>query len=243
MPDQRYFIEEPLLPRDRKILKGTEFHHFAHVMRRRKGEEVELVNGQGTLAHAIVQDLFKDHALLVIHDVYAASPSKIRVILAQALPKLNRLDFILEKGTELGVDEFWLFPGQYSVKKDLLPHQLERCRSLMIAAMKQCGRLFLPTLMTKPVLEKWPPLSGTAFFGDIQTEAVPFFVKWQQTPLISPILFFIGPESGFSENEIAELNNRGAQGVKLHPNILRTDTAPLMALSLIGHWLLLTHLT
>jgi 16S rRNA (uracil1498-N3)-methyltransferase len=238
MPAERYFLNETLNTHDKKILRGTEFHHLVHVMRTRKGEEVELINGRGALAHATTQDLFKDHASLIINQIDTTVPRPIQVILAQALPKINRLDFILEKGTELGVDEFWLFPGQLSVKKDISPNQVERFNSLIIAAMKQCGRLFLPKIVIKPELGKWPAIEGTAFFGDVEKEALPFAHQWKQTAINSPILFFVGPESGFTEKEVQILRDKNVKGVKLHQYILRTETAPLMALSLIEHWLL-----
>lgn len=239
MPVERYFINESLVPQSKIVLKGTEFHHLAHVMRARKGETIELINGFGALAYATIQELLKEQAYLTIDEVISTPPRLMQVILAQALPRLNRLDFILEKGTELGVDEFWLFPSQHSVKKEISLNQLERFHALTVAAMKQCGRLFLPKIIIKPSFHTWPTLEGTAFFGDVEAQAVPFETKWKEISPVPPLIFFVGPESGFTDKEVLELRERGVQGVKLHEHILRTDTAPLMALSLIEHWLML----
>jgi len=240
MPAERYFIEEDLNLHETKILKETEFHHLVRVMRAKKGELVELVNGRGSLATGIIQEISKDKAFIVIQDLVTTAPRTTSVILAQAMPKINRLDFILEKGTELGADEFWLFPGQLSVKKEFFPHQLERLQALTIAAMKQCGRLFLPKITLKPELNQWPlQVEHRAFFGDVDPQAPLFSQQWNQTGhLGSPIIFFIGPESGFTDKETTLLKQKGVQGVRLHSNILRTDTAPIMALSLIEHWLM-----
>lgn len=238
MPAERYFVLSPLNEGETISLKDAEFHHLARVMRSRKGEQVELVNGRGALAEAVIQEIAKDHACLYIKQVQTTKPREQQIILAQALPKLNRLDFILEKGTELGVDEFWLFPGDRSVKKDVNAHQMERMNTLIVSAMKQCGRLFVPKIILKPELKKWPALEGRAFFGDINPDASLFSAQWKATPAKSSVVFFIGPESGFSDKETETLMQKGAFGVKLHQNILRTDTAPLMALSLIEHWLL-----
>lgn len=242
MPIERYFLDNSFRKHEQQELKGTEFHHLAHVMRTRKGEMVELINGKGTLAQAVVQTLAKDHALVKIIDLFQEPSSPCRLILAQALPKPNRLDFILEKGTELGVDAFWLFPGQLSVKKEFFPHQLERAQSLTVAAMKQCGRLTLPTITTHPPLDQWPILKSTTFFGDLNPDAPSLESLWKQlSPPLFPIIFVIGPESGFNKQEIQHLTSIGAQGAKLHPNILRTDTASLMALSLLSHWFMNIH--
>jgi 16S rRNA (uracil1498-N3)-methyltransferase len=155
------------------------------------------------------------------------------------MPKPNRLDFILEKGTELGVDAFWVFPGQLSIKKEFFPHQMERAQSLLVAAMKQCGRLTLPTLHLQPPLTQWTTFPSTAFFGDLSPEALPFEIVWKQsTGLTSPFLFITGPESGLTSQEEQFLKEGGVKGVRLHPYILRTDTASLMAVSLLSHWLL-----
>lgn len=239
MPAERYFIDDPLSGGSCKV-QGAEFHHLAHVMRTRKGDAVDLVNGRGSLAHATVEHLGKDHAALIIRSTTQEKEAKCRIILAQAIPKPNRLDFILEKGTELGVDCFWLFPGHLSAKKEFFPHQIERARLLTIAAMKQCGRLILPSIELKPSLDQWQSLQDVeAFFGNVAPEA-PLLDEALSTigPSNYPILFFTGPESGFNSKEEQVLNTLGAKGVKLHENILRTDTASLVALSLISHWLL-----
>jgi 16S rRNA (uracil1498-N3)-methyltransferase len=235
MPAERYFINTSLQCNSEIILKETELHHLVRVMRTRVGEEVELVNGQGCLSQAIVKEIHKDKALLQIISCKQEVIRPIQVVLVQAIPKPNRLDFILEKGTELGVDEFWLFPAQHSLKKDFSPSQEERLQSLIIGAMKQCGRLFLPKIIMQPTLDKWPKFSQPAFFGATTKEAPVFLNAWTS---LSSIIFCIGPESGFTDKEIQILQDRGAQGVKLHQNILRTETAGLMALSLIEHRLL-----
>jgi 16S rRNA (uracil1498-N3)-methyltransferase len=243
MPAERYFLEEIFKEREIFALKGSEFHHLAHVMRTRKGESVELVNGKRSLAQAIVLDLKKDRALLEIEHVFNEPEHPYRFILAQAIPKLNRLDIILEKGTELGVDCFWLFPGDYSVIKECYPSHLERARAVTISAMKQCGRLTLPSLMIQPAIEQWDPdpfVQMRVFFGDLDPKAPIFESAWNSFNDSSyQVVFITGPEGGFSAQEMAALKEKGAIGVKLHPNILRTDTASVMAMSLLSHWLLL----
>lgn len=241
MPAERYFIPEPLQRFERKLLQGAEFHHLVHVMRTRVGEAVELVNGLGALAVASVEAISKDSATLMIREYTSQDPAEKTLILAQGIPKNNRLDFILEKGTELGVSEFWLFPSQHSVKKELFASQLARMHSLTVAAMKQCGRLFLPKITIKPPLELWQEWSGAAFFGDTEPEAEPLWKMCQQDLTSKgPFTLFIGPESGFSDQETAWLKSRGVIGVKLHDNILRTDTAAILAIGLIEHWRLLS---
>lgn len=248
MPSERYFIDADLHHNQYQELSGSEFHHLAHVMRTKKGESVEIVNGRGTLAQARVSDLGKDKARLQIEEIYQEPTPPCRLILAQALSKQNRLDVILEKGTELGVDQFWLFPGHHSAKKECYPSQLERGHAITVAAMKQCGRLYLPSITIKPALDEideWGELTqSSAFFGDLDPAAPLFEVAWNKlNPPSDPVIFITGPEGGFSQQEIGLLKEQGAIGVKLHANILRTETASLMALSLLSHWILRSSIT
>ena len=236
MPIERYFIDEPIEVNQIKSLTGAEFHHLARVTRIRPGEKIELVNGKGIVAQVTVEAVEKEKALLQIDSVEQDTLSIERLILAQAMPKVNRLDFILEKGTELGVDEFWLFPGDLSIKKDFSDNQMERAHAMTIAAMKQCGRLTLPIVKLMPRLKNWPEIDGKAYFGDTD-QAAPHLMKNLNVNNF-PVTFFIGPESGWSEDELTIMKERGIEGVKLHENILRTDTASLVAVSLIRHALM-----
>ena len=215
-------------------LEDTEFHHLSHVMRARVGSQVELVNGQNQLAQASVSSLARHHADLAISDVYTEQRSKPTLILAQAIPRFNRLEYILEKATELDVSEFWLFPGLLSEKGEFSENQHKRMSQLVIAAMKQCGRLDLPTIVFKPPLLQWQPIEGRLLFGDTSPTAPPLS-QLEPDPASSRTLFFIGPEKGFDPKETAFLQTTlSATGVRLHRNILRVDTAPLVALSLLS---------
>lgn len=239
MPAERFFLHSPLQKDSTYLLKGTEFHHLTRVMRIREGESIEAVNGAGVLAIAKVFRIEKNEAMLVIEEIILQeAPNNCPIILVQAIPKPVRQDTILEKATELGASQIWLFPAELSVKKTFEPHQMERLEAIVISAMKQCGRLFLPDIKIMPPLTKWTEMPGSAFFGDVEGTAPLFSTVWKQCEKRFPVLFFVGPESGFTEQEDKKLRTLGAKGVKLHQNILRTETAPLVALSLIHHWIL-----
>lgn len=234
MPANRFYTEDELKPGSSAQIRGAEHHHLAHVMRIEKGEEVELVNGRGFLAKATLLQSGRQEALASIEEVSFEPLPENRVIIAQALPKLNRLEFIIEKCTELGMDELWLFPGEKSEKKEMKETQLKRMEAIAISAMKQSGRLYLPKLFIKAHFAKWKEkLPENLFFGDVDPLAPKLLSAWERNREGS-IVFFIGPESGFSVSETAALKKMGALGVKLHRNILRAETAPLVALSIIG---------
>jgi 16S rRNA (uracil1498-N3)-methyltransferase len=236
MPAERYYYPEPLETGKAIPLQDQEFHHLIHVMRAREGDLVEIVNGMGQLAKAVIQSLEKKKAILSLTHVFTQEPSETALILAQGIPRQNRLDFIAEKCTELGMTELWLFPGTKSEKKDFSENQLERVKGITIAAMKQCGRLYLPKIKLMPALKQWKcqdlPLM---FFGDVSPDVPPFLFAWNAlSTKPKQALFCIGPESGFTEEETAAMKSLGACGVSLHPNILRTDTAAIAATTLLS---------
>ncbi|MFT3832653.1 MAG: RsmE family RNA methyltransferase [Micropruina sp.] len=236
MPANRYFSPQEYQEGNSIFLEDQEFHHLIHVMRQQTGEEVELVNGKGQLAQARIAKIEKKRAELKPFAIIEASHLEQPLILAQAIPRLNKLEFILEKGTELGMTQLWLFPSKQSEKGRFSDHQLQRLNTILIAAMKQCGRLFLPEIISMPPLEQWQKFCFPAFFGDTRTTAPSFETIWNGSSAQSGSIFCVGPESGFTVDEVALMQQLGALGVKLNPHILRTETAAIAALSLIGQW-------
>ncbi len=238
MPVERFFVDSQLMQNEELTLSDQEFHHLAHVTRAKVGDIVELVNGRGALASAQVKRIEKKQAILKIEDAVHSLKPSVEVILAQAIPRINRLDFILEKGTELGMSQIWLFPASQSERKELTQHQIERMRTITVSAIKQCGRLYLPEIVLKPPLAQWKKPEQLSFFGDLDPSA-PFLNEiWRKEAFIESVLFYIGPESGFTSDEIIKLCALGATGVRLHANILRADTAALAALSILMHQIL-----
>lgn len=232
MPAYRYFMDEDFKVGESVELTGQEQHHLAHVMRSREGDRVELVNGKGILAEAAVLTVGRRDALLKVENVNKVPPSKVSVILAQAIARPNRLDFILEKGTELGMTELWLFPAERSERGKFSESQLERMRQVTIAAMKQCGRLYLPRIVIRDHFSKWEKFGGLTCFGDVDCkQPINDHFDWKN---YARILFFVGPESGFSEGEVSFLRQIDAKGIKLNDNILRTETAALAGLAIIN---------
>lgn len=238
MPHNRYYIDALFEKNGTVHLSNSEWNHLVRVSRSRKGDTVELINGRGQLALATVQELRKNDAALVLDEIIKEIPPLPQLILAQAIPRMNHLEWIIEKGTELNVTSFWLFPGSLSEKGSLSDTQMARLKHLCISAMKQCGRLDLPEIVLKPPLAKWPPTKGTLLFGDVAGNA-PYLWDAPLSNPPSPMIIFIGPEKGFDPKEHHHLSKVfKANGVRLHPNILRAETAPLVALALIQRFLI-----
>ena len=231
MPHNRFFLESPFQKTDILSITDKELRHL-NVGRIGLKEEVELVNGQRQLAIGRVVKVEKTRVSIEVLSVTTQS-LKPTIIVAQGIAKMNHLEWIIEKGTELNATEFWLFPAALSEKKGISEQQLHRLRALSIAALKQCGRLDLPIIEIKPSLISWPHTKATFLFGDPSMQN-PYLWEIPEKELHSPIIFCVGPEKGLSNSEKSYLlSHLHAKPVRLHPNILRTETASLVALSLI----------
>ncbi|MFC2049336.1 RsmE family RNA methyltransferase [Chlamydiota bacterium] len=237
MPLNRYFLDAPFQADAEVLLTGEEAHHLSRVMRKKEGDAVELVNGQNALATAALIGSEKKGVRLRLLSIVEQEPPARALIICQALPRFNRLETIAEKGTELGMTALWLFPGELSEKKELSPTQLTRLKGITVAAMKQSGRLDLPSIHLHPPLKQWKPRTSPAYFGDLNPEAPPFLSALSKS-MQDDILFFVGPEAGLTSAEEQQLLRLQATGVRLHTNILRTDTASLTALSVISNFFL-----
>ena len=234
MPHNRYYIDAPLQKDATVALTGDEWHHLTRVLRARTKDTLELINGKGTLAEAMVSTLKKNDAELTITHILEEKSPPPPLILAQAIPRMNHLEWIIEKGTELNATSFWLFSGLLSEKNSFSDSQRTRLKNLSVSAMKQCGRLDLPEIVWKPPLLEWSPLEGTLLFADTIDTAPYFWNLPLPSPLPSPVILFIGPEKGFSPKEREFLlSTLSCKSMRLHPNILRTETASLVGLSLI----------
>lgn len=222
MPAERFYIEGEL--QGTLVLKGIEHHHLANVMRMRSGEEVELVNGQGALAQAEIVNVGKKETTLHVQKVTNTPIPPPFLSLAVPLMRPAKLELVIEKCTELGADRFFLYSADHSEKEGLSEHQEERLRTIAIAAMKQCGRLDLPSIAKCSSLQEVLKVpSGWIAYGD--PEAKELAARRGE-----PTIFITGPESGFSEKE-QKLLQRQAHAVRLRRTntVLRAETAPLVA--------------
>lgn len=235
MPAERFFLEEDLA-QPTLCFKNEELHHLKKVMRIREKEEIECINGKGDLARVLIEEIQKKEAWGTVIQHSYTPPSHNQLVLIQGIPRLNRLDTLIEKTTELGVTEIWLFPAERSEKKELSNQQQTRARHLSIAAIKQSGRLHLPTIHIQPPIKKWQAPPFPFYFGDFSPSA-PHLLS---LPAQQQVGVVIGPESGLSPQELAHLKELQGQGVRLHQNTLRTDTAGIFAVGCLSQMTQLT---
>lgn len=225
---ERFYTTAKLLIGSTIFIGGNEHHHLTRVMRAREGDEIELVNGFGSLASARIVKIEKEGTSVHINTVDHSPTPMYKIFLGIPLMRPSKLEWVIEKGTEVGADAFYLYPADHSTQESLSEHQIERLRNITISALKQSGRLHLPHLEILPHLDSLLKKQADIFFGDVNTSAPLFKSSSSATSL-----FITGPESGFSDEELERLKSKGS-GVRINQNILRAETAPIVALSLLS---------
>lgn len=213
-------------------LDAAEAKH-ARVRRVRPGEEVVVLDGSGWSAIGVVDSL-AGRAVRV--RVVSAQPhrqgeSPLDLTLAVALLKSDRFDWLVEKATELGVTRIRPFASRYSLARPSGARR-ERWRQIALAAAKQCART-VPPEVHAPVgfQEVIRDLAGTKllFAATSAAEGLP------AQPAAGPIGVIIGPEGGFTADELNEARTAGCLLAGLGPRILRAETAAVSAVALCQH--------
>lgn len=227
-------------------LPASESHHLAVVLRLRKGEQIKVFDGKGREFLAEIYTADKKRVRVKIFEETIPTAPEAKVILNLAIPITNqeKVELIVEKATELGVSTIYLFQSlrtrsHYPIDS-LSERKLERLKTKVITAAKQCGRAYLPEIKTNLTLNEILQ----------QFKERPDCLKlmpWEktQTPLLSQILHnitpdkfketivIIGPEGGFAENEALTAEQAGFQLCSLGNRILRLETACFASLALL----------
>jgi 16S rRNA (uracil1498-N3)-methyltransferase len=213
-------------------LSHGESHHALHVLRLRVGDAVELFDGRGGLAEARVASVGRRE--LIVSASAAARQHRLGpdIHICCAVPKGARLDWLLEKATELGAASIRPVLWRRSVAGGEELSQAKRARWLghCIAAAKQCGLNWLPELcepLTVPSLAAAPG-GEPAWFGDLSNDAAPLGTA----PLAAgPLWIAVGPEGGIADDERSTLLEAGWQPVRLGHTTLRIETAAISLLA------------
>jgi 16S rRNA (uracil1498-N3)-methyltransferase len=233
MPHNRYFYPGSLKISEKICLDEKEAHHLIKVMRQRANETVEVMNGKGLLAEGFVETAHKDLAEIEIKSVTDGEPDNFSLVLALAFLKPQHLEFAIEKAVELGVTEIWLFPALRSEKKEVSVTYKVRLDAIVISASKQCGRLFLPKILIKKDLKTCYEKERLTFVGSPESSIQKLDAYKESIIKNRAITLCIGPESGFTPQEMQDLEMMGAQKVQFHTNTLRAETAAICGIALL----------
>lgn len=243
---QRYFVRAADWDGNEVIIKGDDVHHITRVMRFKEGDEIICNNAEG---HAAICRI-----MMIDPRYIQASVSKwldesvelpVHVTIAQGIPKGDKFDLVLQKGTELGAYSFIPFQAERSVvvwdekKKD---KKIQRFAKIVKEASEQSHRNLIPEIKQ--------PMSIEDLLKESMNYDIKLFAYEEETRTTNHqsfgsfvhkledqqhLLVCIGPEGGFSKEEAAVLRSNGFKAVRLGPRILRTETAALYALASISY--------
>ena len=219
------------IPQDAVSIEGEQFRHLLKVLRLGAGDEVELFDGRGTVASAVITEIAKTSAQVRIQQRRNCQFRTVgRIIIAAGLAKGSRFDWLISKCTELGVDRIVPVIFERTVKLAGGPRVIERYNKLAVEAAKQCGRIFLPKIEEACSLVeciknlKKDYHNGQLLFGSLAEDAKSII---DCDTADNDVIALVGPEGGMTGREEKLLADNGATGVRLTETILRIETAAL----------------
>jgi 16S rRNA (uracil1498-N3)-methyltransferase len=225
--------------RGEALIRGDEHHHLARVLRLRPGDDVSLFDGEGGGHHGVVEAVGREETRVRITapDDRPVDPG-FRLTLAQAIPHSDRMEWVIQKGTELGVERIVPLAAARSVVRPRAGRweRLDRWRRVAQEAARQSGRRRVPAI-EEP--RSWPGfLEDRASFPGARLmlqEAAP---AGGAPGLALPAgareaWVAVGPEGGWAPEELEAAARAHVQGVHLGPRILRTETAGVVAVALV----------
>ena len=221
------------------VVDGDEGFHAANVRRIRPGEELDLGDGDGAVAHCVVEDVGKGRLTAKVLDrttVPLPSPS---VTVVQALPKSDRSELAIELATEAGADAFVAWQASRCVARwesaAKVDKGLRRWGAVARSAAGQSRRPYIPSVSgvvsTAELAQRVRDDGATTLV--LHESAT---VKLTELSVAQPdsLLLIVGPEGGIADDEISALSDAGATAVRLGPTVLRTSTAAAVALGALG---------
>ncbi len=219
---RRFFLAAPLM-KERYKLENEEYRH-AKVLRLQVGDLLTLVNGKGQIAIARVEHLSKTAIDVVVESVETTQRSPYTTCIAMALIQPSRLEVFIEKAVEIGIDAIDFYAAEKGDKKT---GAKQRAEKIAISAVKQCGRAYLPTFRYFSRLQDIPNDQNRLYYGYIggNKQALQAGSQIEKCSC----RFYIGPEKGFSEKELAHLEKWNALPVTLARHVLRAETAGMLA--------------
>jgi 16S rRNA (uracil1498-N3)-methyltransferase len=243
MSGRRFMINSRVICDGYASFDGEIYNHMVRVLRLGTGDAIQLADEKGVVYCGTINQVSKEWVAVKITSSSLAAQSDStapHITICQALPKGDKIDLILQKGTELGAHNFWLFGGRRSVAKIRDDHQnskLERWNRITTEAARQCGRPDIPEVT-------WRPGAVEAAYDTDQELRLILWEGEREHSLKDAlsvggkpltVIVAIGPEGGFDPLEVRHFSQHGFQPVSLGSRILRTETASIAILAVMQY--------
>jgi 16S rRNA (uracil1498-N3)-methyltransferase len=231
----RFFCPPPLPSSNSFELPPDAAHHAARVLRLREGDPVQIFDGLGNERHGAIAELSGKR--VVIGDLAAVAidrESPLKVLLAQALAGSEKMDWVIQKATELGVTEFQPIDTERSVARlsaERIEKRLEHWQQVAISACEQCGRNLLPQIHAPLDIMVWLQQMQTA--SDTKLILLPQAAASLHAQANPPgrVALLIGAEGGFTQAESDAALRCGFTPIRMGARVLRTETAAIAGLA------------
>ena len=236
----RFFLPTGQIEGHRATITGVELNHLRRVLRLRPQDRVVVFDDAGCEHEGIIRSLSEDRGEIeIIRSYQVNNESPLKTTLALGLTKGEKMDWVVEKATELGVHTVVPFLSDYTIPKlneRKMAQRSERWQKIALSAAKQCGRVRVPEILALSefcdLLETVSPDALRLLFWEKEREQRLSDLKEARTT-INEVVVMIGPEGGFSAHEAALALGQGFKAVRLGPRILRAETAAVAALSAV----------
>lgn len=236
-----FYVDDLPAAGEPATVDGDEGFHAANVRRLRPGEEIDLSDGAGLMAHCVVEETGKSRLTARVLERHTVAPATPAVTVVQALPKSDRAELAVELATEAGADEFVAWQAARCVARWEGPKAdkgLRRWRAVARAAARQSRRPYIPGVtgpMSTPELVRRiaTDVAAGATVLALHEAATTSMAKLPLAQADS-VTLIVGPEGGISNDELAAFVDAGAIAVRLGPTVLRTSTAAAVALGALG---------
>ena len=235
----RVYVDAPLAAGKRVVVEGSAANHITRVLRLRSGDALTVFDGSGGEFGARIEEFRKESVLVSVEEHRGLDrESPLSLTLAQGISRGERMDWIIQKATELGASRIVpVFTRRSVVRLDekQAERKLQHWRAIAVAACEQCGRNRIPELAT-PVdfFDALAPQGSSSTrillspSGELRIDDL--------ADVGAGITVLIGPEGGLEDSEQQAAITAGFKTVRLGPRVLRTETAAIAALTIIQRY-------
>ncbi|HOV79699.1 MAG TPA: 16S rRNA (uracil(1498)-N(3))-methyltransferase [Bacillota bacterium] len=236
----RFFVKPEQIKEGRVYIEGPDVLHITGALRLGAGDRITVLDGLGKSYGAVIEQPGRNKIVCRIEsESKAEGAPPVKVVLVQGIPKGDKMDLIIQKGTELGVSRFVPLMCRRAVVKlenERSARKRERWQRIALESAKQCRRPDVPEVDEPAGLERvlaGMPLHAAGVIAWEEENAVSLRAVLEEPSPDGEIYVFIGPEGGFEPSEVEMARARGVRPVTLGNRVLRTETAGIAVLTMI----------
>ncbi|MDB6145468.1 MAG: rsmE [Pseudomonas sp.] len=226
----RFFIDAPLSLGEHE-LPEAQAHYIGRVLRMAEGDALQVFDGSGSEFRGTLLEVGKKRVRVNLDEQFAGQiESPLKIHLGQGLSRGERMDWAIQKATELGVTAITPIISErceVRLKDERAEKRQLHWQQIAISACEQCGRSVVPVIHPPIALAEW--LKQTE--ADLKLVLHPVAEPLTSHDKPATLAFLIGPEGGLNDAEVDQAQNAGFHAARLGPRVLRTETAPVVALS------------